>query len=116
MYEMGDSSSLPWPLLDIDVVTMPILCQLFSKCVLVKQHQHHWKLILLLLSVPKSHPTLCGDPRDCSLPGSSVHGISQARILESLGNLPNPGIEPSSPAWQVDSLLLTHLGSPLRTN
>ena len=27
------------------------------------------------------HPTLC-DPLDCSLPGSSVHGISQARILE----------------------------------
>ena len=22
------------------------------------------------------------DPKDCSLPGSSVHGISQARILE----------------------------------
>ena len=26
-------------------------------------------------------PTLC-DPMDCSPPGSSVHGISQARILE----------------------------------
>ena len=26
-------------------------------------------------------PTLCG-PVDCSLPGSSVHGILQARILE----------------------------------
>ena len=26
-------------------------------------------------------PVLC-DPMDCSLPGSSVHGISQARILE----------------------------------
>ena len=26
-------------------------------------------------------PTLC-DPMNCSLPGSSVHGISQARILE----------------------------------
>ena len=26
-------------------------------------------------------PTLC-DPRYCSPPGSSVHGISQARILE----------------------------------
>ena len=26
-------------------------------------------------------PTLC-DPMDCSLPGSSVHGIVQARILE----------------------------------
>ena len=23
-----------------------------------------------------------GDPVDCSLPGSSVHGISQARMLE----------------------------------
>ena len=30
---------------------------------------------------PDSCPTLC-DPMDCSLPGSSVHGISQARILE----------------------------------
>ena len=30
--------------------------------------------------VAKSCPTLC-DPRDCSPPGSSVHGISQARIL-----------------------------------
>ena len=26
-------------------------------------------------------PTLC-DPMNCILPGSSVHGISQARILE----------------------------------
>ena len=31
--------------------------------------------------VAKSCPALC-DPMDCSLPGSSVHGISQARILE----------------------------------
>ena len=29
----------------------------------------------------KSCPTVCG-PVDCSLPGSSVHGISQARVLE----------------------------------
>ena len=29
----------------------------------------------------QSYPTLC-DPVDCSLPGSSVHGILQARILE----------------------------------
>ena len=32
-------------------------------------------------SVIQLHPTLC-DPMDCSLPGSSVHGIFQARILE----------------------------------
>ena len=30
---------------------------------------------------PQSCPTLC-NPVDCSLPGSSVHGILQARILE----------------------------------
>ena len=38
---------------------------------------------------------------DCSPPGSSVHGISQARILEWVafpppGTLPNPGIESAS--------------------
>ena len=31
--------------------------------------------------VAQSFPTLC-DPMDCSLPGSSIHGIVQARILE----------------------------------
>ena len=31
--------------------------------------------------VAQSCPTLC-EPTDCSLPGSSVHGILQARILE----------------------------------
>ena len=40
--------------------------------------------------------TLCG-PMDCNLPGSSIHGIFQARILEwaaipSLGDPPDPGI------------------------
>ena len=29
----------------------------------------------------QSCPTLC-DPMDCSPPGSSAHGISQARVLE----------------------------------
>ena len=50
-------------------------------------------------------------------PGSSVHAILQARILEWLpcplpGYLPNPGIEPRSPALQADSLHLSHQGSP----
>ena len=31
--------------------------------------------------VTQSYPTLC-DPTDCSLQGSSLHGILQARILE----------------------------------
>ena len=37
--------------------------------------------ILRACSVTQSCPTLC-DLMDCSLPGSSVHGIFQARILE----------------------------------
>ena len=46
---------------------------------------------------------------DCSLP-FSVHGIFQARILEWViipfkGALPNPGIEPWTPALQMNSLL-----------
>ena len=32
-------------------------------------------------SVAQSCPTLC-DPLNCSMPGSAVHGILQARILE----------------------------------
>ena len=53
-------------------------------------------------------PTLC-DPMDCSLPGSSVHGIRQARTLEWVvipfsRDLPDPGTEMPSPALQVDSL------------
>jgi len=51
---------------------------------------------------------------DCSPPGSSVHGISQARILDWVaisfsgkwqllgkGDLPDPGIKPTSPALQI---------------
>ena len=36
-------------------------------------------------------PTLC-NPMDCSLPGSSVHGILQARILEWVAMKQNEGI------------------------
>ena len=49
-------------------------------------------------SIP-SCPALC-NPMDCSRSGLSVHGISQARILEwipSPGHLPDPGIKPASP-------------------
>ena len=42
----------------------------------------------------QSCPTLC-KPMDCSPPGSSVHGILQARILEWVA-MPPPGDLPSS--------------------
>ena len=53
-------------------------------------------------------PTL-HDNMDYSPPGSSVHGILQARILEwvvfpSPGNLPDSGNKLESPVLQADSL------------
>ena len=46
--------------------------------------------------VTQSCPTL-SDPMDCSLPGSSIHGIFQARVLE----------------WGAIALALSHQESPI---
>ena len=67
--------------------------------------------------VAQSCLTLCNS-MDCSPPGSSVHGILQARILErvaipSPGDIPNPEIKPRSPASQADSLPDTREASDL---
>ena len=53
-------------------------------------------------------PTLC-NLMDCSPPGSSVHVILQARVLDGVAipfyrDLPDPGIKPRCPALQADSL------------
>ena len=61
--------------------------------------------------IAQSCPTLC-DPMDYT-----VHGILQAIILErvafpSPGDLSNPGIEPGSPALQVNSLPAEPQGKP----
>ena len=66
--------------------------------------------------VTQSRLTLC-NPMDYSPQGSSVHGISQARVLEwvaisSPGDLPNPWIEPIPPVLQAYSLPLSHQESP----
>ena len=53
----------------------------------------------------------------CSPPGSSLHGILQARILKwiplsSPWYLPNPGVKPRSPAWKAVYLLSKPPGKP----
>ena len=53
----------------------------------------------------------------CNSMDFTVHGILQARILEWVAvpfsrGLPNPGIEPRSPALQADSLPAEPLGNP----
>ena len=63
------------------------------------------------VKVAQSCPTLC-DPLDYT-----VYGILQARILEwvavpSSRDLSNPGIEPRSPALQLDSLPAEPQGKP----
>jgi len=58
-----------------------ILCHLF---LFPKENFIHWVFLPKTAQwseVAQSCPTLC-DPMDCSLPGSSIHGIFQARILE----------------------------------
>ena len=67
--------------------------------------------------VAQSCPALC-DPMDCSPPGSSVHGILQARILEWVAMPSSRESSPhrdrtmslKSPALRADSLPLVPPG------
>ena len=68
--------------------------------------------MLLVMKLTQSCLTLC-DPMDYT-----VHGILQTRILEwvavpFLWDLSNPGLEPTSPTLQVDSLPGEQPGKPI---
>ena len=52
--------------------------------------------------IAQSCPTLC-DPMDCSLPGCSVHGIFQARVLE------RGAIAFSGTSWELAYYLIVKL-------
>ena len=52
----------------------------------LKQYVLYYVTFTTIVLVAQSCPILC-DPMDCSLPGSSVYGISQARILEQVAIL-----------------------------
>ena len=84
-------------------------CHFLLQCIKVKSESN----------VVQSCPTL-SDPLDCSLPGSSIHGIFRQQYwswvpLPSPGNLPDPEIKPKSLVWQADSLPLSHQRSPILT-
>ena len=83
-------------------------CTYTFMCVYMHVSIHTYVCVL----ITQSCLTLC-DPLNCSPPGSSVHGILQARILEWVAisfsrDLPDPGIEPKSPALQAESLSPKH--------
>ena len=58
----------PW---DSPVKNTGVGCHFLLQCMKVKSERE----------VAQSYPTL-SDPMDCSLTGSSIHGIFQARVLE----------------------------------
>ena len=76
--------------------------------------------------VTESCPTL-SDPKDCSLPGSSVHGIFQARVLEwgaiafsqmtiisaTMGK--NPLEEMQQPSWSTKESEMQYLDAISKT-
>ena len=83
----------------------------------------HTHTRVCVCSVIQSCPTLC-DPLDCSPPGSSVLGISQARILEWLAISFSRGSSQLRDQIRVfcifciagDTLPLSHRGSPIYTH
>ena len=66
----GQPTRLPCPW-DSPSKNTGVGCHFLLQCVKVKSESE----------VSQSCPTLC-DPMDCGLPGSSAHGIFQARVLE----------------------------------
>ena len=66
--------------------------------------------------VAQSCPTLC-DPMDSSLPGSAIHGIFQARILEWAAiSFSRGSSQPGSPELQTDALPSEPPGKNLKMN
>ena len=57
-----------------------------------------FKIEKVKVLVTQSCPTLC-NPMDCSTPGSSVHGILQARILEGVAILFSRSSQPRDWTW-----------------
>ena len=70
-----------------------------------------------VLVITQSCPTLC-DPGAVAQQAPLSMEFSRQEYWSGLpfpspGHLPNPGIDPKSPAWQADSLPLHRLGSPI---
>ena len=110
---------LPWPAYHTHTYTHPTkLFPLRAQCFLpssisIIQNTNQMKSLGCV--------QLC-NPIDCSLPGSSVHGIFPGKntgvgchsLLQ--GIFPNPGIEPGSPALQADYLPSEPPGKPIIQN
>ena len=100
------------------------LPSLFGKnlCMLLTAHSSFTSVsVARICSLAQLCLTLC-DPLDCSLPGSSVHGSFQVRILEWVAtssckgsSQPKDRTCTSCLVRQIFFLPLSHLGSPIAT-
>ena len=96
------------------LTVFPILVGDFQFPVTKKKTKSSSAVIVYLLNCIR----LFCNPMDYRVPGSSVPGILQARILEWVayfllqGIFLIQGLNPQLLHWQVDSLPLTHQGSP----
>ena len=77
-----------WTTVNEDKKEVGQIWPLYNRSINVRQVCMIWPNLVYLLSLSYEHAkslqlclTLC-NPMDCSLPGYSVHGILQARILE----------------------------------
>ena len=87
-------------------------------CSWCQKTPREWRhLVHVCVLVAQSCPTLC-DPMDSIayqaplFVGFSRQGYWSGLPFPSLGDLPDPGIKPESPALQVDALLSKLLGKP----
>ena len=62
-----------------------------------------WVALFPGVSVAQSCPAVC-DPMDCSLPGSSIHGIFQARVVEWVAMPFSRGASHPSDRWNLGLL------------
>ena len=97
---------LTTPLRGVPLFQLPSVISASSQSAHSTSHDSHISLKVHCVpscSVAQSCLTLC-DPTDCSLPGFSGHGISQARILElvaissSRGSSGPRAMSPENPA------------------
>ena len=91
------------------------ICCVYLSPITMQNHSSHRLFpqfcvcVCVCVVVALSSPIL-SNSMDCSPPGSPVHGILQARILEWVSisyfrDLPDPGREPRSPVLHRDSLM-----------
>ena len=93
----------PWHYIWVPFSLYVCVCVFVCVCIYCR----FWFLVVKV-KLAQSCPILC-DCMDCSPPGSSVHGILQARILECIVNtfsrdLLGPEIKLRTPALQADSV------------